>query len=325
MSLKFLANGKEVDSIPLSYEDSFTLETVQDLIQSHAEDSKSFIIARVQSTDNGKAFYSYYNAFFLNKVLFQTQTYHGKRLIHRLHVLNPLTNTEITEDVQYFKVTGKKANKHQKKLSVNVEERTNNIMKKALPPPLVISMETAKMLGVPSPSSDPDSLPCSPAKSASKARKAHAKARSVAHKDAVFARSALLDVKQAASQGKQESKESEECQNAILIGTDNDYLESNTFRSIFKENALSLEDIYLFEMPEYPVMPSSAFQDDDEPFIVQLFSSRPRNLNSMSRNWRIFHNVKCYVLAIFLLISVMFLVVWSVMQAVPPNHNTNKT
>ena len=82
----------------------------------------------------------------------------------------------------------------------------------------------------------------------------------------------MFDVTQAASQGKQdikEIKESEECQNAILIGNDNDYFESNAFHSIIKENALSLEDFYLFELPEYPVIPSSAFQDDDESFIVQ--------------------------------------------------------
>ncbi|KAI8914709.1 hypothetical protein DFJ77DRAFT_422182, partial [Powellomyces hirtus] len=100
-----------VDSIATDYEDSFSLETFGELIQAHYEcdpvGSKAFIIARVQTWDikqPGRAFYSYYNAYHLNRILFQTQVYLGKKLIHRLHVLNPLTNTDIIGDVQYFMV-----------------------------------------------------------------------------------------------------------------------------------------------------------------------------------------------------------------------------
>ncbi|TPX61930.1 hypothetical protein PhCBS80983_g00877 [Powellomyces hirtus] len=100
-----------VDSIATDYEDSFSLETFGELIQAHYEcdpvGSKAFIIARVQTWDMkqpGRAFYSYYNAYHLNRILFQTQVYLGKKLIHRLHVLNPLTNTDIIGDVQYFMV-----------------------------------------------------------------------------------------------------------------------------------------------------------------------------------------------------------------------------
>lgn len=53
-----------------------------------------------------KAFYSYYNAYQMNKILFQTQNYNDKRLLHRLFVLNPLTNSDIVGDVEYFKVEG---------------------------------------------------------------------------------------------------------------------------------------------------------------------------------------------------------------------------
>ncbi|KAI8819595.1 uncharacterized protein EV422DRAFT_507240 [Fimicolochytrium jonesii] len=98
-----------LDSVSTEYEDSFTLETFGDSIEAHYEcepkGSKSFIIARTQTWDvkqPGKVFYSYYSAYQLNKILFQTQVYLGKKLIHRLHVLNPLTNTDIIGDVQYF-------------------------------------------------------------------------------------------------------------------------------------------------------------------------------------------------------------------------------
>ena len=68
------------------------------------------IIARVQTWDHkqpDRAFYSYYHAHHLNKTLFQTQVYLDKKLIHRLHVLNPLTNTDIIGNVLYFMVVGK--------------------------------------------------------------------------------------------------------------------------------------------------------------------------------------------------------------------------
>lgn len=100
-----------LDSVSTSYEDSFGLETFGELIQEHmkadSQGKKSFIIARVQTWDHrqpNRAFYSYYNAYHLNKILFQTQIYLGKKLIHRLHVLNPLTNSDIIGNVLYFKV-----------------------------------------------------------------------------------------------------------------------------------------------------------------------------------------------------------------------------
>ncbi|KAJ1543868.1 hypothetical protein HK096_008042 [Nowakowskiella sp. JEL0078] len=102
---------KVLDSVLTEYEDSFCLENFGDLIELHATSeplgTKKFIIARVQTWDckqPEKAFYSYYDAFQLNKILFQTQVYLGKKLIHRLHVLNPLTNTDIIGNVQYFMV-----------------------------------------------------------------------------------------------------------------------------------------------------------------------------------------------------------------------------
>lgn len=102
---------KTLDSISCMYEDSFTIETFGDLIKSHQNveprGTKNFIIARVQTWDPkqpNRAFYSYYAAHHLNKILFQTQVYLNKKLIHRLHVLNPLTNSDIVGCVQYFMV-----------------------------------------------------------------------------------------------------------------------------------------------------------------------------------------------------------------------------
>ncbi|KAI8809778.1 hypothetical protein BJ742DRAFT_852555 [Cladochytrium replicatum] len=107
--IRLLDSGGEkvLDSVSAEYEDSFCLDTFGDLIKAHRASSKCFILARVQTWDHKqpeKAFYSYYDAFQLNKTLFQTQQYLGKKLIHRLHVLNPLTNTDIIGNVSYFMV-----------------------------------------------------------------------------------------------------------------------------------------------------------------------------------------------------------------------------
>ncbi|KAJ3415209.1 hypothetical protein HDV05_005349 [Chytridiales sp. JEL 0842] len=103
------AGKKVLDSVSCDYEDSFSLDSFGELINMHQDaepkGTKSFIIARVQTWDHkqpDKAFFSYYDAYHLNKILFQTQVYLDKKLIHRLHVLNPLTNTDIIGNVQYF-------------------------------------------------------------------------------------------------------------------------------------------------------------------------------------------------------------------------------
>jgi hypothetical protein len=106
------AEGNQViDSISGDYEDSFSLETFEDLCQVHFDldpkNTKGFIIARVKTLDPKQPemnFYSYYSAYQLNKQLFQTQIYLKKRYIHRLHVLNPLTNSDIIGTVDYFLV-----------------------------------------------------------------------------------------------------------------------------------------------------------------------------------------------------------------------------
>jgi len=119
-----------MDSVSVEYEDSFCLDTFGELIEQHQNSepkgTKNFIIARVQTWDHkqpDKAYYSYYDAFQLNKILFQTQIYLGKKLIHRLRVLNPLTNTDIIGNVNYFIVKGKTSelqNKNGESVKINV-------------------------------------------------------------------------------------------------------------------------------------------------------------------------------------------------------------
>ncbi|KAJ3214858.1 hypothetical protein HDU67_001123 [Dinochytrium kinnereticum] len=128
------SGSRVLDSVSTEYEDSFCLEAFADLIEYHAESEpkgrKAFIIARVQTWDPKqpeKAFYSYYNAYQLNKILFQTQIYLGKKLIHRLHVLNPLTNTDIIGNVQYFMVKGSGSFDESVKASSKPEDAKLNV------------------------------------------------------------------------------------------------------------------------------------------------------------------------------------------------------
>ena len=100
-----------LDSLVADYEDIFTFDTFKSLILSHHEHEKALLIARVttgtintQTNTIENVFYSYYNAYNLNKVIFRTQRSGFKMLLHRLAVLNPLNNLEIIGNVEYFKV-----------------------------------------------------------------------------------------------------------------------------------------------------------------------------------------------------------------------------
>ena len=97
-----------LDTIPINYVEPFTLEPLNSIIQSYRQAGKCFIIARVETLvtlDSGRPIsrYFYYAAHHLNKILFRKygteSTY-----IFRLYALNPLTNTEMIGNVEYFAV-----------------------------------------------------------------------------------------------------------------------------------------------------------------------------------------------------------------------------
>ncbi|TPX67880.1 hypothetical protein SpCBS45565_g03485 [Spizellomyces sp. 'palustris'] len=88
------------DTLPLSAEEPFTLETLGQLIRAHKRQCKTLILARVETVE-GRMFY--YSAHQLNKVIFRKFGKEGEYLF-RLYALNPLTNTEIVGDVRYFAV-----------------------------------------------------------------------------------------------------------------------------------------------------------------------------------------------------------------------------
>lgn len=84
-----------VDSVSVEYEDPLGLDSFEDLCNIFHESSephglKSFIMARVETRDHKqpeRPYFSYYNAYLLNKILFQNQIVYGDRMIHRLHVV----------------------------------------------------------------------------------------------------------------------------------------------------------------------------------------------------------------------------------------------
>lgn len=142
-----------LDSVSTEYEDSFSLDSFQESIEHHfasdPKDTKCFILARVQTWDPkqpDKAFYSYYNSYNLNKILFQTQLYMEKRLIHRLHVLNPLTNTDIIGHVQYFKIRPKnsKSFAEMSESGSSPSSHKKSVVSKSPESPIPLSVYTGK-------------------------------------------------------------------------------------------------------------------------------------------------------------------------------------
>ena len=97
-----------IDSLPLSYQDPLTKDPLYELITSHKEAGKCFILARVETRiptqDGSKSKYFYYHAHALNKLLFRQ---HGDEHLFRLMLMNPLTNTEII-GVEYYAVDPQK-------------------------------------------------------------------------------------------------------------------------------------------------------------------------------------------------------------------------
>lgn len=133
------SGSKLLDCVSGEYEDTFTLESFEELVESYKEVGpgptglpRSFIIARVQTWDANqpdREFYSYYCAHQLNKVIIKVQKYLDKKLIHRLHVLNPLTNTDIIGNIQYFRVdasTEKNWKKDEKSTSDELDLKEEN-------------------------------------------------------------------------------------------------------------------------------------------------------------------------------------------------------
>ncbi|KAJ3031964.1 hypothetical protein HK097_005392, partial [Rhizophlyctis rosea] len=92
-------------SIPVTSMDPFTQESFLSLFDGHARAGKRLLIARVQSicTTSHNPTYSYYSAHQLNKILFRKFGPHDEYLF-RLVANNPLTNTEIVGNVDYFVV-----------------------------------------------------------------------------------------------------------------------------------------------------------------------------------------------------------------------------
>jgi hypothetical protein len=110
-------NHNQLDTVDLESDDPFSLESFGRLIETHANESKAFIIARVDTQQTGEGSFSksfnggtlrqpahfYYSAHSLNKVIFRTFGPEQEYLF-RLYALNPLTNTPIYGDIHYYLV-----------------------------------------------------------------------------------------------------------------------------------------------------------------------------------------------------------------------------
>lgn len=127
---------------------------------------------------------------------------------------------------------------------------------------------------------------------------------------------------------------------AILIGTDNDYLETSKMRAIFRENTLTDDDVTLFEMPA--VMSPSEInnvgqQGQSSPFLVGDLRFRERScfyqcictppptiMDSMSPGMQLFHHCKCYLIATLFIFALFFITFYLMQQGAVAKSNQSK-
>ncbi|KAI8894112.1 hypothetical protein BC833DRAFT_530981 [Globomyces pollinis-pini] len=123
-----------MDVLDAENEDPFTLETLDSLIELHAEKGLDFIIARVTTVDPNEEtrfYYSYYAAHHINKVLFRTQPEEG--LLHRMKAKNPLNNMTIVGDVHYYVVKAESVQRKPKKPMSAVPKSPYDVLKMMIP------------------------------------------------------------------------------------------------------------------------------------------------------------------------------------------------
>lgn len=107
LSIFFYKDTRLVSTVPATTDEPFSLESLQDLIIDHEIQGKHLYIARVGTlmdpADAKSARFFYYAATELNKLIFRTFGENGAYLF-RMHALNPLTNTEMVGNVDYYRV-----------------------------------------------------------------------------------------------------------------------------------------------------------------------------------------------------------------------------
>lgn len=105
-----------LDHFDADNEESFTLESFDQLIQTAASSNKYFILAKVitaDPNDESRHYQSYYDAQQINKVLFRTQP--EQSLLHRMRAKNPLNNMPIIGDVVYYIISPASVQKSEKR------------------------------------------------------------------------------------------------------------------------------------------------------------------------------------------------------------------
>jgi hypothetical protein len=103
--IQIFRGTKCIDVLSCGQEEPFTLEEISELIKAHAFKGKQLILAQVTTkVSNDEVRYFYYLASALNKLIFRS---FGKEqeYLFRLRMLNPMTNTEMIGDVNYFMVS----------------------------------------------------------------------------------------------------------------------------------------------------------------------------------------------------------------------------
>jgi hypothetical protein len=163
--------------------------------------------------------------------LFQTQIYLTKKYLHRLLVLNPLTNTEIIGKVRYYKVSLNE----KKDINQNINTQENIEIKVDIEPDNQSIGDLSKNETISPDKESPHNV--------------------IEMSKQLSYQNSLRSKKQSLKAWQETNLENPGCKRTVyhahFFATDIDFLEKSEIRAFFLQNALTVEEAQLFQMKDY--------------------------------------------------------------------------
>ncbi|KAI5172363.1 hypothetical protein NEFER03_1477 [Nematocida sp. LUAm3] len=210
-----------LDVVDAGEGEPFTLETFKKSILESLKAGKDYILAKVTTADpnDHSSLYSYYySAFEINKILFKYET--ARHLLHRMKVRNPMNNMYIMGQVYYYKITLEALEHCLQEYDHPSEESIKGCSKAFTAPPVYLENSSVER----------EEEPLLP--------KEH-QARTIS-KDIFKSLAKPLEVK--------ESRENKLRIRASYFANDGDFLVRSQIREYFRQNSVSKDDYFIFEL-----------------------------------------------------------------------------
>lgn len=303
IELRRLCGNRE--RISLEDEEPLTLEMFGSLLHANMMHHKALIIARVETEGSDKPFY--YLAHHLNKILFRKYGQETQYLF-RLHSMNPLTNTEIEGNVEYYKISPSKDTTMTSTTSLtslsNTQkdpETSRESLKKLISQsigsvkedmrimdmsggPITVKTEGKKI------SMSLDNLPMG--HDLAKVSFLSVPNATASDHHLVLSTDKLDKLKEITKKSKKQRRRPKNANDpkrtsacdpdvvpAVFIGNDDEYMHNQALRSVFQESCINASDIELFDMPEEVLINEGIFPPHFDPSTLNDadFINRLRN------------------------------------------------